>query len=44
MLIESLNRSKEIESSIRKIEPNFVSNNQGTNATVLRLLEQNRRR
>jgi hypothetical protein len=43
MLIESLNRSKEIEDSIIKINPNFAPGDRGLNAQILRALEENRR-
>lgn len=43
MLIKSLNRTKEIEADIKKIDPSFRSGCENINAGILRLLEQNRR-
>ena len=38
MIIKSLNRTKEIEASIRKIDPCFTSGNEGVTTNILRAL------
>lgn len=42
MIIESINKTKEIEYSIRKIEPDFSTGMDNINARVLWFIEQNR--
>jgi len=44
MLMKSLSKSKEIEASIRKINPCFTSGNETVTANMLRALQENSRR
>ncbi len=41
MIIESINKTKEIEYSIRKIEPDFSTGVDNINGRILRFIEQN---
>ena len=41
MIIESINKTKEIECSIRKIEPDFSTGMDNINARILWFIEQN---
>jgi hypothetical protein len=41
MILESINKTKEIEYTIRKIEPDFSAGVDNINARILRFIEQN---